>query len=194
MKITCLPAGLAVCLAAACAPTHVVNTPAPAPNAGDPIRYATRSDSTAFVKARTISLDSDSLIYERFIADPAGRSGGWVAGSLSTDSIARLQVRVGRRGHAGRGAIIGGVVGLVAGIACANQEPGWLTPTPEQCLAGYTLSGLATGALIGVLIRSDVWAPAVLPARRPAQPPTPAPVSLSPVGIGIRLPVRLMSR
>jgi hypothetical protein len=192
MKVASLPASLVLCLAAACAPTHMVNTPAPAPIAGDRIRYATRSDSTEFVKARMISLDSDSLVYERFV-NPTGQSGRWVAGSLSTDSIAGLQVRVGRRGHAGRGAIIGGAVGLVTGIACANEEAGWLTPTPEQCLVGYTLSGLATGALIGALIRSDVWAPSVLPARRRAQPPT-ATVRLNPVGIDVRLPIRLMSR
>jgi hypothetical protein len=172
----------------------VVNTPAPAPVAGDRIRYAVRSDSTDFVVARAISLDADSLVYDRFVPGATGNAGRWVVGSLSTDSIARLQVRVGRRGNVGRGALIGGLVGGVLAIACANEEPGWLTPTPGQCLLGGTLSGVATGALIGALIRSDVWAPTGLPTRRQAQPPTPAPVSVAPVRIGIRLPIRLMSR
>ena len=194
MRITCPSIVLVACLATACAPAHVVTTPGPAPVAGDRIRYAVRPDSTNFIVARAISLDADRLAYDRFVPATTGNTGQWVAGSLPTDSIARLQVRVGRRGNVGRGALIGGLLGGAAAIACASEEPGWLTPTPGECLFGYTLSGLATGALIGALIRSDVWAPTELPTRRQAQPPTPPPVSAGPVRIGIRLPIRLMSR
>lgn len=190
VRIAYLSAALAVGLATACAPAHMVSTPAPTPVAGDRIRYADRSDTTSFLTVRLISLDADSLVFERFTAGDARR---WITGSLATDSIARLQVRVGRRGNAGRGALIGGLVGGVLGIACASEESGWLTPTPGECLLGYTLTGAGTGLLVGAFVRSDVWAPGALPTRRLEQPPAPAPVSATPVGIGIRLPIRLAS-
>lgn len=141
-----------------------------------------------FTAVRLVSLDADSLIFERLVSD---RAQHWVSSSLPTDSIARLQVRISRRGNAGRGALIGALVGVVAGVACASEESGWLTPTPGECLLGLGLSGLATGAFIGVLIRSDVRAPTALPSRPRAPVPGPAPVSALPVGIGIRTPIRL---
>jgi hypothetical protein len=179
---------LVVGLAPACAPAHVVSTPGPAPVTGDRIRYAARSDPTAFTTARLVSLDADSLIFERLVID---RAQHWVPSSLPTDSIARLQVRIGRRGNAGRGAIIGALVGLAAAVSCASEEPGWLTPTPGECFVGLGLSGLATGAFIGMLIRSDVWAPTALPSRPQAPVAGPVPVSALPVGMGIRIPIRL---
>jgi hypothetical protein len=181
MRIMRRLVGFAVILVAACAPAHVVSTPVPSAAAGDRIRYAGRSDTTAFITARMISLDADSLVFERFIAgDPAGR---WVVGSLRTDSIARLQVRVGRRGNAGRGALIGGLVGGAIGVLCAAEtSSGWLEPSPEACFLGYTLTGVGTGALIGALRRSDVWAPTPVPRRRQEPTPVPAPVTVAPAG------------
>jgi hypothetical protein len=191
MQRTRLWVALAVGLTGGCAPAHVVTTPGPTPVAGDRVRYADRSDTTEFVTARLVSLDAGSLIYERFVSGTSGSPGRWLAGSLSTDSIARLQVRVGRRGNAGRGALIGGLLGAGLGIACASEEGGWVTP--EQCLLSGTLSGAGVGLLIGALIRSDVWAPIALPAPRREQPPVSAPVSTAPVGVGIRIPIRLAS-
>jgi hypothetical protein len=190
MRINRCSVTLAVSLVMACAPAHVMITPAPTPGAGNRIRYASRSDTTEFVTARVISLDADSLIYERFIPGDPGR---WVPGSFATDSIGRLQVRVGRRGNAGRGALIGGLVGVVLGVVCANEDPGWLQPSPEQCLVGYTISGVGTGLLIGALVRSDIWAPAPLPMRPREAPSTPAPITMAPVGIGLSIPIRLPS-
>ena len=187
MRITRGLVALAVSLVSACTPAHVVSTPVPAAAAGDRIRYAGRADTTAFVTARMISLDADSLLFERFIAgDPAGR---WVAGSLPTDSIAHLQVRVGRRGNAGRGALIGGLVGGAIGVLCAAEtSSGWLEPSPEACFLGYTLTGVGTGLLIGALRRSDVWAPTTVPRRQPGPTPIPPPVSAAPA-VGIQIPL-----
>lgn len=179
---------LAACLASACAPSHVTTTPTPV--AGSRIRYAPRPDSGALIAARVVSLDADSLVFESFVRTPAGDAGAWRRGSLPTDSIARMQVLAGRRRHVGIGALIGGVTGAAAGIACANEEPGWLTPTPTECMVGLTLGGAAWGALIGALIRSDVWAPAVLPARREANPVAPG-VSAPSLNIGLRAAIRL---
>jgi len=146
MRISALPVTLALTLVTACGP-HVVSTPAPTPTTGSRIRFAARPDSTELVPARLVSLDADSLVFERFV--PGNFGGKWVPGSLPTDSVARLQVKVGRRGNAGRGALIGGVVGLALGVVCAGEDPGWFQPTPEECIAFYTLSGAGTGLLIG---------------------------------------------
>lgn len=187
MRITHRLVGFAVILGTSCTPAHVVSTPVPAAAAGDRIRYAGPSDTTDFITARMISIDADSLVFERFIAgDPAGR---WVVGSLRTDSIARLQVRVGRRGNAGRGALIGGLVGGAIGVLCAAEtSSGWLQPSPEGCFLGYTLTGVGTGLLIGALRRSDVWAPTTVPRRQPGPTPIPAPVSAAPA-VGIQIPL-----
>jgi hypothetical protein len=71
----------------------------------------------------------------------------------------------------GRGALIGAVAGLGLGFVCAGEE-GELV-SAEQCIGGYTLLGTGAGALIGLLVRSDVWAPVALPTV----PATPPPVS-----------------
>jgi hypothetical protein len=179
---------LAVCFGTACAPAHVVSTPAPAPAAGDRIRYADRSDTTEFVVARFVALDATKLVFQRYVAD----SGRTITRSVPTDSVAVLQVRVGRRGNAVRGALIGGLAGVGIGFLCANEPEGWVTD--EQCVVGYTLIGAGTGLLIGALVRSDVWAPASLPTRVPGHAPTAQPlVNAAPGGIGVRIPVRLAS-
>jgi hypothetical protein len=170
MGITVLSLGLTIALLTACAPAHVVHTPAPTPVAGARVRYAVRPDTTDFVTVRLLALDADSLVFERFIpGEPQGR---WVIAAVATDSVARLQVHVGRRGNAGRGAAFGFLVGGALGLACASEGDSWVV-TSEQCLVGYALLGSGTGLLIGALRRSDVWAPTALPARPPALPPAP---------------------
>jgi hypothetical protein len=189
MQIPRLSVALAIGLVTGCAPAHVVSTPAPAPVAGIHIRYAVRPDTTHLVTARVISLDADRMVFERFIPGDPGR---WLADSLAADSITRLQVRVGRRGNAGRGGLIGGLVGGALGILCASTASysSW-GPSAESCFMAYTLMGAGTGLLIGALTRSDVWAPAPLPTRRQEEPPAPASVSTARIGIGIRIPMRL---
>ena len=68
---------LVLALCTACAPAHVVNTPASIPLSGSRVRYAMRPDTSEFVSARLISLDADSLVLERLI--PGDRDGRWVA-------------------------------------------------------------------------------------------------------------------
>lgn len=171
MRLALLPV-LLLGLSAACGP-RVTTTPVPAPSAGTPFRYATRPDSTRFTKAHFVSLDGERLVFERYQLDPAGRRGVWTPDTVATPSLATLQVAVGRRSNAGRGALIGFAVGPGLGIACASEDSGVGAPSDESCAAGYVVMSTATGALIGLLIKSDVWAPAVLPAA------TRPPVALS---------------
>jgi hypothetical protein len=175
LLLSCLLIGSGAC-------ARVLTTPVPAPSPGDRIRYAGRADSTRLVPAHFVSLDPDSLVFERFVSgDPAGHR---VTAALATDAVARLQVRVGRRGNAGIGALVGGAVGLGLGIACATEESGFVTP--EACLAGYTVLGAGTGLVIGLLVRTDVWAPVALPRRAPEAPMPPGTISRT--GIGLRIP------
>jgi len=162
-------------VAAACAPPRVVTTPEPVPEAGSRIRYSLRSDPSKFTKARMLSLGADSLAFERLIA---GDRPAWVADRVPTDSIAQLQVRIGRRGNAGRGALIGGGIGFALGALCSlGDSDNWLQPTAGECIASGVLTGATTGLLIGALSRSDVWAPVPLPGRRPDDPEANAPVT-----------------
>ena len=158
----------------------------PVPEKGDRIRYAFAGDSATLHVARAVRSGSDTVVIERLAPSVTGGPARWMRISLETASLARLEKRVARRGHAGRGALIGGGAGLVLGFFCASEEPGWLTPTPTQCILGYGIFGAGTGALIGALIRSDVWEPVVLPLRPHVAPGAPG-VSAASIGIGIQV-------
>jgi len=153
------------------APARVVTAPAPVPDAGSPIRYAIRSDPSRFTVGRLVSLDADTLALERL---GSGKHADWQMDRIPTDSIAQLQVRIGRRSNIGRGALIGGGIGAGLGLLCAGSydENEWFSPTPGQCLASGVVSGAAVGALVGALSRSDIWAPVQLPTRVPGESPT----------------------
>lgn len=157
----------------ACAPTHVLTTPVPLPGAGELIRYEDVADSGEFIVGRLVSMDAYRLVVQRFVKGNLSRSGKgspdqWVRDSISTDSIARLQVHVGRRGNGLRGALIGTIAGAAIGVLCVSEPGGSGAPSDESCFLGYSMLGAGTGLLIGSLRRSDVWAPARLPDRREA--------------------------
>ena len=176
MRIRPLPtAGLIALLAAspACTPAHVEHGVVPTPTTGAQIRFAERADTSRFIPARVVFLSVDSLVFERFTPSTTGGKGGWVRGALPTDSVARLQVHVDRRGNAGRGALIGGAVGLALGGLCAidaGNEQGWLVPSPGECFVGMAIPSAVIGLVVGALRRSDVWAPTTIPSR-PGTPP-----------------------
>lgn len=172
---------------------RVETTPVPAPQPGGHIRFSERSDPARFTGARRlVALDADSLRFERYAGGLSGRSGQWSAGSLPTDSLSQLQVRTRRAGNAGWGALFGALAGLGPGIACGAEEGDWVSP--GQCILGFTALGAVSGLVVGALIKSDVWAPILIPARSPIPPaPAPAPpVSTrgqgTGLGIGVRLP------
>lgn len=177
----------ALALTAACAPPHVVSTPAPIPPAGTAIRYSHRSDSTHFLAGRLASLDSRVLVAERF--EPNARDGRWVPISIPTDSVAGLQVLVGKRSNAGRGALIGAIVGAAAALGCELSTPraGSLDFTGPECTISALIVGPAFGFFIGSLSHRDVWAPVMLP---PNHLPGVVAARHGP-GLGVRIPFRL---
>jgi hypothetical protein len=183
-----LGCSLAAVLLTACG-SQVVTTPAPTPEPGARIRFLTRPATGGYVTGRLVSFRADTMVFERFVPGDAGAK--WVPTSLPADSIALLQVRVGRRGNAGRGALIGGAVGLGLGLACAGGDSGgWYQPTAEECLFSGLVTGAGTGLLIGVLVRTDVWAPTAVPRRSDTAPGLVA--AASPARIGVRIPIRLL--
>ncbi len=175
MRFARLPT-LGLCLSIGCAP-YVETTAVPVPPAGTPIRYAARPDSTHFTKARLVALDAERLRFEQLEVDATGRRREWFERTVPTESLAVLQVRVRRRSNVGRGALIGAAVGLAAGAGCASEGGGWTNPEPGQCFVAGILGGAGYGALLGLLIRSDVWAPVLTPVE-PASPRAVPPVTL----------------
>lgn len=171
-------------LLAACASNHVVRTPAPV-NPGDTVRYAFHSDQSDFVQARAISLTADTLVFERSLIGEPGR---WVKGQFPTDSLARLQVHVGRHGNAAKGVVIGAAIGLGFGALCATEPDTGYFSTGD-CVLTSTLTGASLGLLFGALKHTNEWAPVVMPEQVPAAAPGPA-VSVVPAGVGIRIPFR----
>ena len=170
MSLRSLRVGLALAVLPACAPARVVPTPAPVPPPGAPIRVATRADPARLIDGRLVSLDADTLAFERFV--PGEQGARWVPARVSTDSVAQLQTRIARHRNGGSGAVIGAGLGLGLGIVCAGgyNEDEWFAPTAGQCLASGALTGAATGFLIGLLVKTDVWAPVPLPNRGLIEP------------------------
>lgn len=161
------PIALVAGLLAACAPAQVVTTPAAMPAPDARIRYSLQADTTRFTTALMVSLGADSLRVAHFVPDLSGRPDQRVVTAIPTDSVARLQVHVGRRAHVGRGVLIGGLAGAALGALCASDaDESWAGST-GGCLAGATASGLLAGLVAGALIRSNVWAPVTLPPGSP---------------------------
>ena len=156
----------------ACVSSRVVTSPAPVPAAGSDIRYALRSAPYQFASGRLISLDADTLTFER---RARGEPAALATDHVPIDSIAQLQALVGRHSNAVRGTLIGGGIGLVIGGLCAIKanEDEMSMYSPGSCIVSGLVPGVLTGALIGALSRTDVWAPVPLPRPGPSEPPTP---------------------
>jgi hypothetical protein len=180
MSLTRARIALLLAFVTGCASTSVVTTPSPVPPAGTAIRYALSSDSSRLIEGRLISLDADTLAFERFVPErPAYRERAhWAAERIPTDSITLLQTKVRQGTQVGQGALIGGGIGFAVGLLCAagSDESNFAAPSAGQCLASGVLSGVAIGALIGAVSHKDAWAPVLLPAP-PLTEPLEAPVT-----------------
>lgn len=92
--------------------------------------------------------------------------------TIPLTDLARFQTRTGTRGHTGAGALVGGLVGLGAGLAwVALADPDANeTVRAVAVLTYFTLPGAGLGALVGSRIRSSAWEDAPLP-REPWHDP-----------------------
>lgn len=104
---------------------------------------------------------------------------------LPLDHVERLELGVGRKGHAGRGALIGAVAGGVLGwvVTAATYRPctGWCLfgsySRDEEATIGAVFVGVAgaeMGLLIGGKILTEVWQPVPLDAIRLGVAPLPS--------------------
>lgn len=176
----------AALLLVGCAQARIASSPVPL--TGDRLRYAFVGESGTPHLARALRVTPDTLFIEQLVPSMTGGPARWEPGAVATASLARLERRAGRRGNVGRGALIGTGAGLVLGVLCANEDPGWLQPSRGECLVGYTVGGAGLGAAIGALVRSDVWEPIVLPLPQRGAPGDPVVTGVS-LGIGMRVAV-----
>ena len=87
------------------------------------------------------------------------------SGAINTvpaSALHSLEVSGGKRGHAGTGALIGGIAGLALGIAAVVDAQGdpWFEPTGGEAAAAILVTtgvGALSGTLVGAMIRTEQW-------------------------------------
>jgi hypothetical protein len=92
------------------------------------------------------------------------------AHSFEWSELSRVDVSVGRRGNAGKGALIGLGIGVVFGAIAASGETGDLGPG-FVFVVGSAVVGLPltiVGAFVGSTIHSDLWQETAIPAVGPS--------------------------
>ena len=93
---------------------------------------------------------------------PDGASQDVRARAISLSTLSRLEISKGLRSNAGKGALIGGGIGLLVGggmsIIAGSTVDTEVTSTDYLVFTGLvTLGGAGLGALIGALIKSELW-------------------------------------
>jgi hypothetical protein len=117
---------------------------------GTPIRLQTAAEPGKWITGRAAGITTDSI---GIVPDASADTLRYARHELQ-----RLEVSVGRKSNAGRGALIGAVVlggagvafGVSAGNTCGDCEKG----AAAKFAAGFGGAGAAVGALIGAAIGS----------------------------------------
>jgi hypothetical protein len=108
-------------------------------------------------------VDSTSLTFVSGYADTV---------TASRDSITGVDVSLGKKSAAGKGALIGLGVGAATGVifgvaASGSDNDSWIDFSSGAWAGGFGLFGGALGLLVGAIVgsahHSDRWQPAVLP-------------------------------
>jgi hypothetical protein len=165
MRLDRVVVGIILLCLGGCLPERVVSTPGPLPEPGSRIRYTRWPDTASFTAARLVSLDANSMVFERRMTRPPELR---FTTTMPTHEIAALQVRIGGRGHAAQGLLIGAAAGLILGTLEESQSSSssWNFTPPAGVVA---FVGGLMGLGIGASIRSSTWAPVLLsPPRQPS--------------------------
>lgn len=133
----------------------------PEPSLGQSLQQGDRVRVTVLVRSYPSRLEGlvnrltrDSLS----VSDRSGQLQSW-----PWESVTLLERPVGRRGHAGTGALVGGAVGLAVGAfagATAHRESQFIeVDTGGAVLIAAVVTGVGAGlgAIIGSTVRSDRW-------------------------------------
>jgi hypothetical protein len=126
---------------------------------GDRVRMKTGSPYSAWIDGRLIARNEATTL----LAD------GPDTMRVENDAIVRLQVSEGYRSNAGRGAAIGGVLGLLAGLAVSGAlaSDSFFDNSFSDAAAGTLglgLAGTVAGFIVGLPIRTEHWSEARAPA------------------------------
>ena len=162
---------LAIAVAWISVPLEVTAQERPTVTAGDRVRISSPRTGQEPVVGDVVARSSDTLTVSYW--EPYDR--GWETAELPIRSIHTLEVHRGTRTDAGKGALLGGLIGggfgLAAGIAAASYDcdstpwdwdgcwywgRGELIPIST---ATFALVGAGVGALIGSASRREIWEP-----------------------------------
>lgn len=138
---------------------------------GSTIRLQTTAAAGQWMKGVLVSADSASMAFVPEGAPPLGAN----QMRLATASVARFEIRTGRKRQWLWGLAVGAAVGLAVGatvevdpVACEFSYDYECSRGEALALYGITLA--ATGAGVGALIKTDRWTPVALDALAPPAP------------------------
>src|SRR5262245_56765743 len=76
--------------------------------------------------------------------------------SIGFPEIGSLEKRVGTTHHAGAGAVVGLLIGVIAGVAVSQAtQDSFIHPPTDISAAGGALAGMILGGLVGACITTD---------------------------------------
>jgi hypothetical protein len=80
--------------------------------------------------------------------------------TIDLEAVRRVETSLGKRSHAGKGVLIGGLIGAgVAALVNANREASDFLVEDREGLTVImsTVAGVGLGALVGAMIRTERW-------------------------------------
>ena len=138
---------------------------------GTPIRLQTIAKKGSWVTGHAAGITADSVGIVQSSGNVVTRSHDTLR--YARAELHRMEVSIGHRSNAGRGALIGGGIGLALGVACvaATDEDDWGGCEGGSEVAILTLGFGGLGVLFGALSHHEIWEEVPL---QPSSSQTPA--------------------
>ena len=132
-------------------------TPLAAQADGTPIRVQTAVKPRKWITGRAAGITADSIGVVQSHGTVLARSYDTLR--YARAELHRMEVSRGHESNAGRGALIGGGIGLVLGVACvaATDDDDWAGCEGGGEVAVFTLGFGGLGALLGALSHHEIW-------------------------------------
>lgn len=122
-----------------------------APLPGSRLRVTARSESTKPIVGKLVEVSDREIVLS--LAESARKA-------IARTDVTRLERSEGRKGHAGKGALIGAGIGVATILAMGTFDDSEGEGSIEEGLAFgaiYGAAGAAAGAIVGALIRTERW-------------------------------------